>query len=99
MSGELEPWWERAQCWGADPAIFTPASQGRHAWTEARALCGGCPVRLDCLNEALELGTETETYNATQDGWTEGFSFGMFQAGLTPTELTALKRQAVRNRG
>jgi WhiB family redox-sensing transcriptional regulator len=44
-------WQERANCLGVDPDLFFPE---RGASTrEAKAVCGGCEVRLDCLEYAL----------------------------------------------
>lgn len=90
-------WWEKAACYDVDPDIFTPPGPGRHNYQEARKLCASCPVRLQCLNEALNLGPDT-TY---VDGWslpgesgsTMAAGFAMFQAGLTPRELSDLKRR------
>ena len=44
-------WQERANCLGVDPDLFFPE---RGASTrEAKGVCGGCEVRLDCLEYAL----------------------------------------------
>ncbi len=44
-------WQERANCLGVDPDLFFPE---RGASTrEAKAVCGGCEVRLECLEYAL----------------------------------------------
>jgi WhiB family redox-sensing transcriptional regulator len=59
-----DDWRSRAACRGADPDLFFPLGSNR----EAIAICAGCPVREDCLDEALEKGdlgirggtTETE---------------------------------------
>lgn len=99
MSGCLDPWWERANCIGVDPAVFTPQSSGQVRYEEARRYCDSCPVRLDCLNEALELGPETLSYATAGDvGWEMGQGYGMFQAGLTPKELMELRRRTLRGR-
>lgn len=44
-------WHERAKCKDADPNLFFTKA-GQHA-DEAKALCDGCPVREQCLEEAL----------------------------------------------
>jgi hypothetical protein len=44
-------WRERAACQGADPALF---EQGDNL-SAARRVCGMCPVRTDCLADALRL--------------------------------------------
>lgn len=44
-------WQERANCLGVDPDLFFPE---RGASTrEAKAVCGGCEVRPECLEYAL----------------------------------------------
>lgn len=91
-------WWEKAACRDVDPEIFTPPGSGRHAYAEAREICAACPVRLQCLNEALALGTDT-TYVTAWDipgetGSPIAGGYAMFQAGLTPAELSTLKRRA-----
>jgi WhiB family redox-sensing transcriptional regulator len=44
-------WQERANCLGVDPDLFFPE---RGASTrEAKGVCGGCEVRLECLEYAL----------------------------------------------
>jgi WhiB family transcriptional regulator, redox-sensing transcriptional regulator len=47
-------WQERANCLGVDPDLFFPE---RGASTkEAKAVCRGCEVRVDCLEYALSHG-------------------------------------------
>ena len=47
-------WQERANCLGVDPDLFFPA---RGAPTkEAKAVCGGCEVKMECLEYALRHG-------------------------------------------
>lgn len=45
------PWMLRAACLGVPPHIFFPAKGESTA--AAKAACGGCPVRSDCLDYAL----------------------------------------------
>ncbi len=45
-----EDWTLRAKCRGMEDALFPEASEQKRA----RALCGSCPVRPDCLAEALD---------------------------------------------
>lgn len=50
-------WQDQAACRDADPDLFfTSDDQARR---EALARCAGCPVRLECLDHALE---HRETY-------------------------------------
>jgi WhiB family redox-sensing transcriptional regulator len=47
-------WQERANCLGVDPDLFFPE---RGASTrEAKGVCKGCEVRLECLEYALAQG-------------------------------------------
>lgn len=46
------PWKAEAACTGADPDVFFP-ERGASV-REARAICRGCPVRIECLDFALE---------------------------------------------
>src|ERR1700680_3756672 len=52
LYGRLDRSWQaRANCLGVDPDLFFPE---RGASTrEAKGVCGGCEVRLDCLEYAL----------------------------------------------
>jgi WhiB family transcriptional regulator, redox-sensing transcriptional regulator len=46
-----ETWWDLANCLGVDPDLFFPE---RGASTrEAKEVCRGCVVRMDCLEYAL----------------------------------------------
>lgn len=44
-------WSASALCAQVDPALFFPARG--HAAPEARQICMGCPVRAECLADAL----------------------------------------------
>jgi WhiB family transcriptional regulator, redox-sensing transcriptional regulator len=51
---EARPWQEMANCLGVDPDLFFPE---RGASTrEAKDVCRGCVVRIDCLEYALANG-------------------------------------------
>lgn len=47
---------DRARCRNEDPELFYPLGEGR-AFTEqiaeAKEVCGACPVRAECLEDAL----------------------------------------------
>jgi WhiB family redox-sensing transcriptional regulator len=50
------PWTDRAICHGADPELWFPLGYGNEFTAqidEAKAICDECPIRDDCLNEAL----------------------------------------------
>lgn len=46
-------WRRRAACRGLDAEVFYPASEDDADAAEAKAVCGGCPVREACLEHAL----------------------------------------------
>jgi WhiB family redox-sensing transcriptional regulator len=50
-------WWlPEAHCIGEDPDLFFPIGTSDPALDQveaAKAICGGCPVRADCLEWAL----------------------------------------------
>ena len=50
-------WRERAACVVEDPELFFPVSSIGSVYNaqvpRAKAVCVGCPVRLECLSEAL----------------------------------------------
>lgn len=57
----IENWWDLAKCKGKPLAMFFPVGRfdsGPYQRTEARALavCAGCPVRYDCLGDAVARG-------------------------------------------
>ena len=45
-------WREQAACLGADPNLFVPTGQGNTP-REGLTYCVRCPVRNDCLDDAL----------------------------------------------
>ena len=49
-----------AACFGLNPAIFFPPAGKKHA-QEAKRICAGCPVRLRCLRDALEVEGDADT--------------------------------------
>jgi WhiB family redox-sensing transcriptional regulator len=50
--GATLDWHDQAACRGLDPDMFFPERGDSGA--EAKGVCEGCPVRLDCLEWALE---------------------------------------------
>lgn len=46
---------ERAACRDVDPETFFPDPSDRHGVAAARAICKGCPVAAECLEESLAL--------------------------------------------
>lgn len=56
MSAAERPdsWMELAECRGMDADMFMPARGDNDAVIQAKAVCAGCPVRVTCLNHALD---------------------------------------------
>lgn len=58
--GDLRPlrddpadWREQAACRGMETAIFFPTRGDNAGVAQARSICAGCPVRRQCLDNAL----------------------------------------------
>ncbi|MEU4090123.1 WhiB family transcriptional regulator [Streptomyces aureus] len=51
MAEDNEDWGEQALCRTADPDELFVEGAAQH---RAKALCAGCPVRLECLSFALD---------------------------------------------
>ncbi len=49
----LPDWWDRANCLGMEPSAFHPGP-GKDA-IQAREVCAGCTVRVECLERALTI--------------------------------------------
>src|SRR5215216_5286703 len=49
-AGHRDDWTLRAKCRGMEDALFPEASDQKRA----RLVCSGCPVRFECLAEALD---------------------------------------------
>jgi len=46
-------WWDRAMCKDADPRFFFPEGTLRNSYKVARQYCSICPVKAQCLKDAL----------------------------------------------
>ena len=77
-TAERQQWREAALCTQTDPEIFFP-EVGANA-TRASQVCATCPVRVDCLTDALN---------------TRDIAFGV-RGGLTPTQRRALLNASTR---
>lgn len=51
-------WREQAACWQMDLSIFFPDTPKQER--QAKAICHGCPVRLECLHDALRPASFSE---------------------------------------
>jgi WhiB family redox-sensing transcriptional regulator len=54
MNFEDQPWRMLANCNGVDPDLFFP--ERGQSTDEAKAVCAGCEVRVECLEFALVHG-------------------------------------------
>jgi WhiB family redox-sensing transcriptional regulator len=45
--------WELGACRGVGPELFFPKRGDNTAVFEARAVCAGCPIRVECLEYAV----------------------------------------------
>ncbi|WP_370081418.1 WhiB family transcriptional regulator [Streptacidiphilus sp. MAP12-16] len=62
--------WSQAACRGEDPEIFFPEVErgpGARELARAKAVCGGCPVALPCLEWALSTGQRTGVWGGTSE--------------------------------
>lgn len=58
-TGTSFSWWSQAACQSADPELFFPISTldpSSRDVVRAKAICGRCAVRPQCLTHAMESG-------------------------------------------
>lgn len=60
------PWASYAACRDADPDIFFAANDS--AAEEALRICGGCAVKAECLDWALEMGARYGVWGGMTEG-------------------------------
>ena len=53
----MSEWVEQAVCRSVDPDLWFPEG-GMNQWSPVFRICASCPVRRDCLKEALDLDIE-----------------------------------------
>jgi len=58
-------WRQRARCRGLDPELFFPGLGESTA--EAKAVCAGCPVRMPCLDYALDTSERHGVYGGLSE--------------------------------
>lgn len=61
-------WRALASCAGMDPGLFFPRSGSRDDAAQARAVCRSCPVRDECLEDALDIGDKFGIRAGTSPG-------------------------------
>lgn len=52
-SYDFSDWRENAACRGVDLDVFYPSTTGPGQYDQARTYCASCPVRDDCLEDAV----------------------------------------------
>ena len=78
-------WREEALCAQVDPELFFPDSMLPHAYAPAIRVCRICPVRENCLEDAM--GREGAASSAYRGGvW----------GGLSPSQRATLARRRSR---
>ncbi|MFF8958686.1 WhiB family transcriptional regulator [Streptomyces sp. NPDC014894] len=64
-------WHARALCRDLAPQradeLFFPRPRNHKAIAQAKSLCGGCPVKKDCFNHALDNGTKEGIWGGTTE--------------------------------
>jgi WhiB family transcriptional regulator, redox-sensing transcriptional regulator len=48
-----DPWWQRGLCRDYDPDLWFPSAERANAYSFPRKVCRTCPVKRQCLEEAL----------------------------------------------
>ena len=61
-------WIASARCRGLQPDLFFPPSEDGEEVEEAKAICGACPVRVECLAYALEANETFGVWGGTTPG-------------------------------
>jgi WhiB family redox-sensing transcriptional regulator len=63
-------WRRDAHCRDTDPDLFFPVGTTGHALTQiarAKQVCGECPVRVECLEFALETNQDSGIWGGTSE--------------------------------
>lgn len=63
-------WLRRARCIGIDPELFFPVGSTGQALAQieaAKAVCGICPVRIECLEWSLATGQESGVWGGASE--------------------------------
>ncbi|WP_019630820.1 WhiB family transcriptional regulator [Actinomadura atramentaria] len=67
MFAAAADWHARAVCRDADPDLFFALAGQRAAIADAKRVCARCPVRADCLDQALADETLEGVWGGTTD--------------------------------
>ncbi|AEZ50755.1 WhiB family transcription factor [Mycobacterium phage Halena] len=80
MNWWAQNWRKLADCQYVDPELFFPLKGQNNAW--AKRICAGCPVREECLEDAM--AAEYREQKENRHG---------IRAGLTPTARYQLAKE------
>jgi WhiB family redox-sensing transcriptional regulator len=65
---EFRPSWHAdAACRGRGTAAFFPGRGQNETCASAKAICAGCPVRAECLDDALAHGEKVGNWGGTSE--------------------------------
>ncbi|MYR75116.1 Transcription factor WhiB [Streptomyces sp. OspMP-M45] len=64
---ESSDWRSRSACAEVDPELFFPTSSEAEKATQAKEVCGWCPVRQQCLDWALKTGQDTGVWGGLDE--------------------------------
>jgi WhiB family redox-sensing transcriptional regulator len=70
MDMERANWWDDAACLHTDPDLFFPdgtAGPALRQVDEAKQICRGCPVRMPCLEWALDQASSSGIWGGTTE--------------------------------
>jgi hypothetical protein len=84
---KFAPWHDDAACRDAAPALFFPEVGGTA--TKAKAICAGCPVREQCLDDAIERNEEHGVWGGMTPEERRTFrrDGGLFRRGRRPQPI------------
>lgn len=71
MNRDHIDWRHRAACRDEDPELFFPVSEmgpGARQVAQAKAVCARCPVRAECLANALDTGLDYGIFGGATEG-------------------------------
>ena len=80
MGSPVQDWRQRIACYGTDPTVFEQADL-----SEARRLCSICPVRSECLADAIRL-RDVEGFRAGHTGEERAAMLPRYRRDPTPVE-------------
>ncbi|NNE72406.1 MAG: WhiB family transcriptional regulator [Acidimicrobiales bacterium] len=67
LRSPVADWRQQAACRGLDTAIFFPESRKRSDQEAAQRVCRSCPVRRNCLSNALRDGEKRGIWGGTTE--------------------------------